>query len=285
MKNKQNTVCLLAALAAPLAHFSGAGWLTAALAACAVLPLSLLPKDWTDLHKPLAIIQIGWLGAVAGSLLAASSAYWPSDNHWAVPLTILALATWTGTAAAPRIGAVIALCMALLSIPTILSAAAHIEFAWLAPGLGEWPWGLTMALLLPNLPAGEGSGRKGILYGGILAAGLSALVQGIISANVAGAVNDPFYQTARTLGYLEPVVASAVTLGWYAMTAYLLQSAKIIAEESGMAELWASVLAVGTATIFVLTKRQLHAPFWTVLTAFLWVLNPFLRKIKKVEKT
>ena len=80
-------------------------------------------------------------------------------------------------------------------------------------------------------------------------------------------------------------MASAITLGWYAMTAYLLQNAKIIAKESGMEELWASVLAVGTATIFVLTKRQLHTPFWTVLTAFLWVLNPFLRKIKKVEKT
>lgn len=160
MKNKQNTVWLLAALAAPLAHFSGSGWLTAVLAACAVLP-SLLPKDWTGLNKPLAIIQIGWLGAVAGSLLTASSVYWPSDNHWAVPLSILALAAWTGTAAAPRIGAVIALCMALLSIPTILSAAAHIEFAWLAPSLGEWPWGLTLALLLPNLPSGEGGGRRG----------------------------------------------------------------------------------------------------------------------------
>ena len=285
MKNKQNTVWLLAALAAPLAHFSGSGWLTAALAAFAVLPLSLLPKDWTDQHKTLAIIQIGWLGAVAGSMLTASSAYWPSDNHWAVPLTILALAAWTGTAAAPRIGAVIALCMALLSIPTALSASSHIEFTWLAPGLGEWPWGLTLALLIPNLPAGEGSVKKRILSGGILAIGLSALVQGTISANVAGEVTDPFYQTARTLGYLEPVVASAVTLGWYAATTYLLQSARIIAKESDMDDLWASVLAVGTATIFVLTKRQLHAPFWTVLTAFLWVLNPFLRKIKKVEKT
>ena len=285
MKNKQNTVWLLAALAASLAHFSGSGWLTAVLAAFIVLPLSLLPKDWSNLNKPMATIQIGWLGAVAGSMLAQSGAYWPSDNHWAVPLTILALAAWTGTAAAPRIGAVPALCMALLSIPTVLSAVAHIEFAWLAPGLGEWPWGLTLALLLPNLPAGGGSGRKGILYGGLLAAGLSALVQGTISANVAGEVTDPFYQTARTLGYLEPVVASAVTLGWYTMTAYLLQSAKIIAKESGMEELWASVLAVGTATIFVLTKRQLHTPFWTVLSAFLWVLNPFLRKIKKIEKT
>ena len=49
--------------------------------------------------------------------------------------------------------------------------------------------------------------------------------------------------------------------------------------------MWASVLGVGTATIFVLTKRQLPTPCWTVLSAILWVLNPFLRKIKKVGKT
>ena len=59
MENKQHRYWLLAALAAPLAHFSGSGWLTAVLAAFIVLPLSLLPKDWSDMHKPLAIIQIG----------------------------------------------------------------------------------------------------------------------------------------------------------------------------------------------------------------------------------
>lgn len=285
MQNKQHRYWLLAALSAPLAHFSGSGWLTAALAACAVLPLALLPKDWSDIGKPLAFLQIAWLGAVASLMLSQSGAYWPSDNRWAVPLTILALAAFTGPAAAPRIGAVIALCMALLAIPTVLSAAIHMELEWLTPAIGDWPWGLTLALLLPNLPAGEGSGRKGILYGGILAAALSALVQGTISPKVAGEVTDPFCQTARTLGYLEPIVASAVTLGWYAMTAWLLQSAGIIAGESKISGLWASVLAVGTATIFALTKRQIHAPFWTVLSAFLWVLTPFLRKIKKVEKT
>ena len=285
MQNNRYRYWLLAALSAPLAHFSGNGWLTAALAAFAILPLTLLPKDWSDLRKSQAVIQILWLGAVAGTLLSQSAAYWPSDNHWAVPLTILALSAWTNRTAAPRIGAVIAFCMALLAIPTAVSAATRFEPQWLKPTIGEWPWALTLALLLPNLPAGEGSGRKGLLYGGLLAAGLSALVQGTISATIAGEVTDPFYQTARALGYLEPVVASAVTLGWYAMTAYLLQSAKIIAKESGMVELWASVLTTGTATIFVLAKRQLHTPFWTVLTAFLWVLNPFLRKIKKVEKT
>lgn len=284
MQNKQHRYWLLAALFAPLAHFSGSGWLTAALAAFTVLPLTLLPKDWSHMGKLLATIQIAWLGAVAGALLSQSAAYWPSDNHWAVPLTILVLAAWTGTASAPRIGAVIAFCMALLAIPTAISAATHIDLQWLVPTLGEWPWGLTLALLLSNLPTGEGNGRNN-LYSGALAMILSALVQGTISPKVAGMVHVPFYETARTLGYLEPIVASAITLGWYAMNVHILQSARMIAQKSDIDGVWATVLTIGTATIFVMEKRQLHTPFWTVLSAFLWVLSPFLTKIKKVEKT
>ena len=284
MQNKQHRYWLLAAMSAPLAHFSGSGWLTAVLAAFAVLPLALLPKDWSRMGKPLATIQIAWLGAVAGTLLSGSSAYWPSDNHWAVPVTILALAAWTDTKSVPRIGAVIAFCVALLAIPTAIAAATHIDPQWLAPTLGEWPWGLTLAILLPNLPKGEGRGKNN-LYGGALTVILSALVQGTISSKVAGMVADPFYETARTLGYLEPIVASAVTLGWYAMTVYMLQSVRIIAKKCDIDGVRASVLVVGTATIFAMAKRQLHTPFWTVLSAFLWVLSPFLTKIKKVEKT
>lgn len=284
MQNKQHRYWLLAALSAPLAHFSGSGWLTAALAACAVLPLSLVPKDWSDLGKTQASIQILWLGAVAGTLLSQSSAYWPSDNHWAVPLTILALTAWTDAASAPRIGAVIGFCVALLVIPIAISAATHIEPQWLDPTIGKWPWGLTLVLLLPNLPTGEGSG-KSILYGGTLAVLLSALVQGTISLKVAGMVDGPFYEAARTLGYLEPVIASAVTLGWYAMSAYILQSARFLAEKSDIDGVRACVLTIGTATIFVMAKRQLNTPFWTILSAFLWVMIPFLTKIKKVVKT
>ena len=285
MKNKQKTVWLLAALFAPLAHYSGCGWLAASLTAAAFLPLTLVPKSWEGMGKPMAVIQLLWLGAVAGAMLTESAAYWPSDNTLAVPLTILALATWTSYAAAPRIGAVAAFCILLLVIPALPSAAARVEPVWLKPTIGPWSWGLTLALLLPNLPSGEKGRRSAVWYAGAMALLLSTVVQGTISPWVAASVPDPFYQTARTLGHLEPVLASAVTLGWYAMTAYLLQSARIIAKESDMESLWASVLAVGTATIFVLTKRQLHTPFWTVLSAFLWVLHPFLRKIKKVEKT
>ena len=284
MKTKQHALWLLAALFAPLAHYSGAGWLTSLLASAAVLPLSLLPKRWTGQYKPLAVVQMLWIGAVAGALLSGSAAYWPSDNDLVVPLTILALAAFTDSMAAPRIGAVLALCIALLSIPAAVSGAARIETAWLHPELGEWPWALTLVLLLPNLPA-EGGNRRSSIYIGIAAMILSALTQGTISSNVASSVLDPFFQTARTLGYLEPIIAAAMTLGWYAMTVYLLESARNIAAESDVARKWATVLAMGTATGIVLLRVQPDGPYWSLFGLFLWVLAPLLTKIKKVEKT
>ena len=284
MKPKQHTLWLLAALFASLAHESGAGWLTALLASAAVLPLSLLPKRWTGQPKPLAVVQMLWLGSVAGVLISGSAAYWPSDNDLVVPLTILALAALTNSLAAPRLGAVLALCIALLSIPAAIFGAAKIEPAWLRPEAGEWPWALTLVLLLPNLPAGGGNPRNP-LYAGIAAVLLSALTQGTISANVAASVPDPFFQTARTLGYLEPILAAAMTLGWYAMTIYLLESARILAAESNMMPQWATVLTLGTATGIILLRVQLSATYLALLSTFLWVFSPFFTKMKKVEKT
>lgn len=283
MKPKQHTLWLLAVLFAPLAHDSGTGWLSALLASAAVLPLSLLPKRWTGQPKPLAVVQMLWLGAVAGVLISGSAAYWPSDNDLVVPLTILALAALTNSMAAPRLGAVLALCIALLSIPAVIFGAAKIEPAWLRPEAGEWPWALTLVLLLPNLPAGGGNPRSP-LYAGIAAVLLSALTQGTISSNVAASVPDPFFQTARTLGYLEPILAAAMTLGWYAMTIYLLESARILAAESNMMPQWATVLTLGTATGIILLRVQLSATYLALLSTFLWVFSPFLTKMKKVEK-
>lgn len=256
-----------------------------ALAASAVLPLTLLPKDWNNMPKPLALLQLLWLGAVAGTLLTGSGVYWPSDNDLAVPLTLLALAALTGSASAPRIGAVLALCIALLSIPAAASGAARVEGAWLHPTAGDWPWALTLALLLPNLPAAGDGKNRGAVYAGLLAAALALLVQGTISPQAAASVPDPFYQTARTLGYLEPIIAAGITLGWYTAVSYLLENARWLGKQMKLGTRMASVLPLGTAILCTLGRVQLNAPFWTLLSTFLWVLSPFLTKIKKVEKT
>lgn len=285
-QRKTNTLRLLAALAAPLAHFSGSGWLLTGLTALAVLPLVWVPKRWDTMDRPLTVAQLLWLGYVAGSLLLSASAYWPSDNDLVVPMTILFLAAVTKEKAAPGIGAVLAVCMVLLTIPTAVSAAAKLEWEWLRPTIGPLPWAVTLILLLPNLPAADHRGKGGTaIRVGLMAVCLSAFVQGNISAQVAASVPDPYYQTARTLGHMEPVTAAAVTLGWYALTAYLLSAGRVLAKESGIDAKWAAVLVLGTAAAVILPGVQLPQPYPVLLSTFFWVLVPFLHKNKKVEKT
>lgn len=279
---KPNTLWLLAAFAAPAAHFSGCGWLAAGMATAVILPLSAIPKSWRGLPKPVALAEVLWLGIVAGSLLPESGKYWPSDSSLAVPLTILGLAAFTNAAAAPRVGAMLAFCMALLAVPLAVSGAKEINIAWLRPGLSPVSGGLVLALLFPALPIG-GRG-KGVGAAGGLTVLLAALVQGIIGMKVAPAVPDAFYQTARSIGYLEPVVAVGMTLGWYAMTIFMFQCAGEIAERSGLCRKNAGVLAVGTAAAFVVLLQQPSGWFLSILSAFLWVLIPFLNKINKREK-
>lgn len=280
--SKQHALWLLAAIGAPIAHIAGLGWFQGAAAALVILPLALIPQSW-EMPKPLAILEILWLGIITGLLLPGSAAYWPSDNTFVVPLTILFLASVTGAAEAPRIGALLAFCMSLLAIPMAISAASRIEVPWLKPYLKPWPQELTIALLIPALPATGREKRGGrLIAAGMLTILLCGLVQGVIGRID---VDDPFYQTARTLGHMEPVAAVGVTLGWYALACLMIRSASIAAEKSGIAAKWSNVLVVGTTAALILFPQQPHAWIVSGISLFLWVIVPLLTKIKNFEKT
>ena len=284
MKGKQHTLWLLAALAAPIAHYAGSGWLMSGLAALAVLPLTRIPKSWQGLTRGMAFAQILWLGLVAGLLLPGSAACWPSEQDKAVPLTLLTLAALTKPNRTARVGAVLAFCMALLAIPLAVSGASGVELRWLGPKLMPWPVGLTLVLLLPNLPS-AGEGTRGIFGTAFLTLALSALVQGSISLRIASTGGSPIYETARTLGHLEPVTAAALTLGWYALASLFLDSAARIAWEGDIRMEVACVLVWCTAVVFVLFGLQPNAWFVTVLSLFWWVITPFFQKMKKLENS
>lgn len=284
MKGKQHTLWLLAALAAPIAHYSGSGWLMSAAAALSVLPLTMIPKSWEGLTRGMAFLQILWLGLVAGLLLPGSAACWPSEQDRAVPLTLLTLAALTRPNRTARVGAVLAFCMALLAIPLAVSGASGVELRWLVPKLMPWPVGLTLVLLLPNLPS-AGEGTRGIPGAVLLTIALSALVQGSISLKVASTAGSPIYETARTLGHLEPVTAAALTLGWYSLASLFLDSAARIALEGNIRMEVAYVLVWCTAVVFVLFGLQPNAWFVTILSLFWWVITPFFQKMKKLENS
>ena len=232
----------------------------------------------------MAFGQILWLGLVAGFLLPDSAACWPSEQDRAVPLTLLTLAALTKPNRTARVGAVLAFCMALLAIPLAGSGASGVELRWLGPELMPWPVGLTLVLLLPNLPS-AGEGTKGIPGAVLLTIALSALVQGSISLKVASTAGSPIYETARTLGHLEPVTAAALTLGWYSLASLFLDSAARIALEGNIRMEVAYVLVWCTAVVFVLFGLQPNAWFVTILSLFWWVITPFFQKMKKLENS
>ena len=284
MPPKQSNLWLLAALAAPIAHFSGSGWLTALITAAVILPLTLLKKDWT-FPKPVALLQILWLGMVAGSLLPASAACWPSDNGYAVPLTLLTLAALTRADHAHRIGAMLAFAMGLLALPIAVSGAANLKLQWLSPTTLTFNPMLALVLLLPALPGEERGKGRSILGIGLMALLLSALIQGVLSPDVAGNLPDPEYQTARTVGYLEPVAATALTLGWYSVAMLLFSASTEIARKSQMEERLPYVLLWGTAATVVAFGWQPSATILAVLSTVLWCFTPFFQKIKKVKNS
>ena len=282
MRSKQSSLWLLAAIAAPAAHFSGCGWFTVLITSALLLPLALMPKEWA-FPKPVAIGQILWLGIVAGALLPASAACWPSDNAIAVPLTLLTLAALTRSAYASRVGAVLALSMGLLALPIVGSGAAHGYAGWLKPTPLSWEPMLALVLLLPALPAGGIKKGRDVAAAVLLVVVLAALIQGVLSPAVAGSLADPEYQTARTLGYLEPVAASALTLGWYAAASWLFAASAEIARNSQMGQRLPYVLLWGTGATVILLEMQLSAQFLMVFSGFLWCFAPFFQKLKKVK--
>ena len=282
-RTDHHTLWLLAAVAAPAAHFAGCGWLTAALTVLAVLPLALLPKRWDNLPKSLAVLQLISIGLTLGTLLGGSAVYWPSDNALAVPVTLLILSVLTTKAAAPMAGGLLALCMGLLALPVLFAGAAKVEWSWLHPEVAGWPSGLALALLLPALPLRKGGNATAGI--GFIAVTAAILIQGTLALPVAEGMKDALYQSTRTLGHMEITTAAAMTLGWYAMGTWMLQSGYEIARRGGVGDKIATVLLVGTSAGTLLFSMQPCGQKLVVLNTVLWVLSPFLHEIINREKS
>ena len=119
----------------------------------------------------------------------------------------------------------------------------------------------------------------------VLAVAVAGLEQGTLSPYVAASLPDPEYQTARALGYLEPVAAAALTMGWFSVASVLFASAADIAQKSGISQRLSYVLVWGTGLPLIVFEWQLPAPFLMGLSAFLWCFTPFFQNLKKVKNS
>lgn len=287
---RQMTIWIAAASCAPLAHASGAGWLSVALGALAMLPLTLLPAHWDGLSKGVRAVEFVWLAAAAGLLLQNSGIYWPaSQNELFVPLTLLALTVLPKQTVLPRTGAVVGLCMAVLFVPVLTGAAAQLEPGWLLPEKARWPDWLPLTLLLPALAGIHGqSQNRGVTALACAGIGifLALITQGILSPRIAASLPDAFHQMSRSislgvLSRMEPVAAVAITLGWYALCGFLFSGAMRLFPGN---EKIGKIAFAAIAAAFVLFRVQLPGLFSLVLSLFLWVLIPGCTPKKKNEK-
>lgn len=287
---------LAVGMSAPLAHWSGAGWLTALVTAAAVLPLSALgAKGWADAGKWISAAGLIWIVAVLASLIPESGEYWPGNqNERVVPLALIVLAALSaGGEKAARVGSVLFWVLVLVYAPVVLGASAGIEWEYLAETGLEWAPGLIAVLTVPAL-AGlwqeEGAARN-IAPLGILAVAFAGITQGMLSI-AACEMDTPFYEVGRSLrlggmSRFEPLIAVAVTFGWYCFASFLLSAAAQLGSRIGWKEPWGIWGAGGITAALVLFDVQFDHWILAIGGTVLWILLPIIslqKNLKKDEK-
>lgn len=295
MNRRQKNAWLLTAMLAPLAHAAGAGWLSIALAAGVLLPLTMLPGRFEGLSKPILWLEWGSVILTAGLLLPNSGNYWPGRaSEIVVPVTLLVLAGLTENV---RRGANVAgtLCWMTggLFLFILYTGIQGVRMQWLKPEPIAWNQVLILTMLLPRLAllweVPQKKSGYAILWIGLIGIILGILVQGNLSAMVAKAEDAPFYLMARSLRMgsltrLEPVVSLALTFSWFCLSLYLVMAGKTflrMAEVGPKAALWGTVGAVSGA-IMINMQDKLHIV--QIVALILWVLTPSLRFVNGSKK-
>ncbi len=283
---------------APLAHATGAGWFSIALAAGVFLPLTLLPGSFESINTPLAWLE--WISVILAGcmLLPASGNYWPGTaSEIVVPITLLVLVGLTeNVRRCANVAGVLCWIIGGLFLFIVYMGIQGIHVEWLKPNPIPWEPTLILTMLMPRLSIlwkkeEKTTGSTGWL--GAVGIALAILVQGNLSAAVASQENAPFYLMARSLrmgslSRLEPVVSLALTLSWFCFAMYITMSGKKMLEIAGVKEKWALWGTVGTMCTALLIGLADKRYFVQIPVTILWVVIPFFyakKEMKKFEKS
>lgn len=284
---KRLRLWLWTAVTAGLGHYAGSGYMASALAAGAMLPLTLLTGEGLRRSgKAAALVQWLWAAAVLAHLLPAAGDYWPSEGSaLAVPLVLLGLAALSGTEErTARICSTLFWPAALMLLGILAAAIGKIRVEWLAPRPESWSAELIVILLLPGLAAtfGElpGKGISTVTILATVAAGLGAVLQGNLSPAVATSHKAPFYELGRSISGVgfEPLAAVAMTFGWYCLTCLLFRSAVSFLEKWGISPGYGKLITLGTCGTLLKMGLRINGRALVGLSLVLWILAPMLRK-------
>lgn len=236
VSTRQNSLWLIAAMAAPLAKAaSGCSW----LAVLAMGGFTLLVGWWLGRYrtaqKPwLDILQGLWTSVIISEMLYWCGDCWPSHgNGKAAALILLALSIWSacrGRQQAARVGCMLIWPVGLLLGLILLSAAPEVKLQNLYPAWQMPDAALVTVLLLTTLYTGDGKGESaGVCIGFLCFAMITAVVDaGTLSPYVSSTSKAGLYELSRSISFfgvsqrLESVAAAGMTIGYFGGISYLL---------------------------------------------------------------
>ncbi len=278
---RRHSLWATAAVIAPLAH---AASLTEWLPAILMAAVALLIGKWVRLGTGwLLTVQRLWSSVIIATVMHWSSAYWPDLPIARIsPLLLLALAVWTVSVPgkASRIGCVLLWPLIFLLGAVLLSGTSEINLEYLLPTGKEAEPLLFTVLLIPAL--GKENKVSKNLKLGVAAVVVSVITVGVLSPAVAGRSQSGIYEMSRSLSFLgmaerfESIVAAAMTMGFYGVITYLMETGRQPKEK-----VWAYAIPASALYLF---KIQFSAWILALGSLLAWVVLPLLAKKNNLKK-
>lgn len=244
----------------------------------------------------VAGLQVLWLAASLAVFASVARDLFPdAANGMYVPLVVLAL-SWL-LARHPRDG-VLACCVI---VAYFVLAAVAVVCVFSLPGL-QWRWlspsfdwmeaviALSIALggmALSSAVPGVKPGRLWRWIAFLCPVAIAAVVAGNLSRPLAAQQDAAFYTLSRSISLFgvverfEALVASCLTLGLCSACALLLHAARQLIPKRGRDGVTAFLCLAALLGSFLRLSLLIPA----VGTVIVWVLLPFAKKSKKLEKS
>ncbi len=247
-----------------------------------------------------ALAEFFYIIIVLGELLPDAAGSWTGNSFPAVPLMLLALAAWSvqkGVSAAARVGCVLFWFVLIMYLAVFGAGVKEVKLKWLLPTWELPDWKGVLMLLVPAAAAQllrkEEKWKPRLVLPAAFVIVASALAAGVLSAGVAGKMENAFYELSRSLNLFgvakrfEAVISAGMTVGWFALLSLLLSLGRSFFETVkpgwGKAGLW--VTAAGGA-VWMLCGLHMGERLLVILSTVFWVLVPILAQgLEKQKKT
>lgn len=262
----------------------GINWLPVLIVSLAAMLIWIwMEHVQTECPKWLSILRTVSLPLIGGYLLKGAATCWPGEGaRWAVPLVLgmLALyATAKSADASIRAASVLRYGMYLVLLLLLYMGISQTDYTQWKPKPQLPSAMLCTALLLPVI--GKKTGGKGKLL---------AFLPIAASLVTAGVTVNGLYSYSRGLSlhgisaHMESITACAMTVGYFALFLYVLDSAAKEWKTKGSNDFRKQLAVAAAIVILAILELPMNGIIYIALMLILWVIAPSLCAWKKSRK-